>query len=73
MPKRHLHVAELTERQSKGELPPALSATQETWVRPLGWENPLQKEMATHSVILATMNTVAGYKHSIRYQSIISL
>ena len=26
---------------------------QETWVRPLGWEDPLQKEMATHSSILA--------------------
>ena len=26
---------------------------QETWVRSLGWENPLEKEMATHSSILA--------------------
>ena len=26
---------------------------QETWVRSLGWEDPLQKEMATHSSILA--------------------
>ena len=25
----------------------------ETWVRPLGWEDPLEKEMATHSSILA--------------------
>ena len=25
----------------------------ETWVRSLGWEDPLQKEMATHSIILA--------------------
>ena len=23
------------------------------WVRPLGWEDPLEKEMATHSSILA--------------------
>ena len=30
--------------------PPAM---QETWVRSLGWENPLEKEMATHSSILA--------------------
>ena len=30
-----------------------LPATQETWVRSLGWENPLEKEMATHSSILA--------------------
>ena len=26
---------------------------QETWVRSLGWENPLEKEMATRSSILA--------------------
>ena len=26
---------------------------QETQVRPLGWEDPLEKEMATHSSILA--------------------
>ena len=26
---------------------------QETWVRSLGWEDPLDKEMATHSSILA--------------------
>ena len=30
-----------------------LSAVQETWVRSLGWEDPLEKEMATHSSILA--------------------
>ena len=30
-----------------------LPAMWETWVRPLGWENPLEKEMATHSSILA--------------------
>ena len=26
---------------------------QETWVWSLGWEDPLEKEMATHSSILA--------------------
>ena len=26
---------------------------QETWVRPLGWEDPLEEEMATHSSILS--------------------
>ena len=26
---------------------------QVTWVRPLGWEDPLEKGMATHSNILA--------------------
>ena len=30
-----------------------LSAMQETWVRSLGWEVPLEKEMAAHSTILA--------------------
>ena len=32
---------------------PAMQETQETWVRSLGWEHPLEKEMATHSSILA--------------------
>ena len=30
-----------------------LSAMQETWVRSLGQEDPLEKEMAAHSSILA--------------------
>ena len=30
-----------------------LPAVQESWVRSLGWEDPLEKEMATHSSILA--------------------
>ena len=30
-----------------------LPAVQETWVRFLGWKDPLEKEMATHSSILA--------------------
>ena len=30
-----------------------LSAMQETWVQSLGWEDPLEKEMAAHSSILA--------------------
>ena len=30
-----------------------LPAKQETQVRFLGWEDPLEKEMATHSIILA--------------------
>ena len=29
------------------------SAMQETWVLSLGWEDPLEKGMATHSSILA--------------------
>ena len=30
-----------------------LPAMSETWVRSLGWEDPLEKEKATHSTILA--------------------
>ena len=30
-----------------------LPTMQETWVRALGWEDPLENEMATHSSILA--------------------
>ena len=30
--------------------PPAMW---ETWVRSLGWEDPMEKGMATHSIILA--------------------
>ena len=30
-----------------------LPAMQETWVRTLGWEDPLEKEMATHCSTLA--------------------
>ena len=33
-----------------GKNPPAM---QETWVRSLGWEDPLEKGQATHSSILA--------------------
>ena len=31
----------------------AMQETQETWVRSLGWEDPLEEGMATHSSILA--------------------
>ena len=30
-----------------------LLALRETWVRTMGWEDPLEKKMATHSSILA--------------------
>ena len=30
-----------------------LLAEQETWVQSLGWEDPLEKGMATHSSVLA--------------------
>ena len=32
--------------------PPAVRELQETWVRSLGWEDPLEKEMATRSSTL---------------------
>ena len=32
---------------------PAMQEMQETWVQSLGLEDPLEKEMATHSSILA--------------------
>ena len=42
-----------------------LPAMRETWVRFLGWEDPLEKEMATHSSILAWRipwtRSLAGY------------
>ena len=34
-----------------------LPAVQETWVQFLGWEDPLEKEMATHSSIFAWRNS----------------
>ena len=42
-----------------------LPAMQETWVCSLGWEDPLEKGMATHSSILAwklhEQRSLAGY------------
>ena len=32
---------------------PVMQEMQETWVRSLGWEDPLEEEMAAHSSILA--------------------
>ena len=48
----------LNHHKAKQEIPLAqmvknLPATQKTWVRPLGWEDPLEEGMATHSSILA--------------------
>ena len=45
-------------RGAKGASPVAqtvnnLPETQEIWIQSLGWEDPLEKEMATHSSILA--------------------
>ena len=40
-------------REALTQLVKNLPAVQETWVRSLGWEDLLEKEMATHSSILA--------------------
>ena len=62
--------------------PPAMQAT---WVRSLGWENPLEEGMATHSSILAwripmeqrawlaTVYDVAKTKHIILFTTHIKL
>ena len=36
-----------------GSVVKCLPAMRETWVRSLSWEDPLEKDMATHSVFLA--------------------
>ena len=33
---------------------------EETWVQSLGWEDPLEKEMATHSSVLCLENPRDG-------------
>ena len=48
---RHSNGASLMAQQVKN--PPAIQETQKTWVQSLGWEDPLEKEMATHSSTLA--------------------
>ena len=37
-----------------------LPAMQETWVRSLGWEDPLEKGLATHSQYSCLENSMAG-------------
>ena len=36
------------------------TATRETWVQSLGWEDPLEEGMATHSSILAWRISMNG-------------
>ena len=46
-----------------------LAAMQETWVQSLGWEDPLEKEMATHPSILAwRIPWIPKFKIYISYQ-----
>ena len=44
-----------------------LPAMQGTWVRPLAWEDPAEKGMATHSSILAWR--IPGTEEAARLQS----
>ena len=46
-PSRHSLVAQMVKN------PPAVQETQEMWAQSLGWEDPLEKKMATHSSTLA--------------------
>ena len=41
---------------SGGSVVENLPANQEVWIQSLGWEDPLEKEMAIHSSILAWEN-----------------
>ena len=45
--------------------PPANAGDQETWVQSLGWEDPMEKGMATHSSILAWK--IRGQKSLVGY------
>ena len=50
-----------------------LLATQEIWVRTLGWEDPLEKGTATHSSALAGefhgQRSLVGYSPWVRKES----
>ena len=46
------HIFFLNMASNKSGLVKNLPSIQETWVRSLGWEDPLKKRMATHSSIL---------------------
>ena len=51
--RRKSHIIITTWASPLAQLVKHLPAVQETWVRSLGREDPLEKEMATHSSILA--------------------
>ena len=46
-------IALLCKSSLGGEMVKNLPAMRETWVQSMGWEDPLEKEMATHSSVLA--------------------
>ena len=49
----HLEMSILATDFPHGSVVKNPPAVQETWVQPLGWEDPLENEMATHCSILA--------------------
>ena len=49
----HIHITDITGASLVAQLVKNLPVMQETWVQSLGWEDPLEKGMATHSSILA--------------------
>ena len=49
----HIHISDITGASLVAQLVKNLPAMQETWVQSLGREDLLEKEMATHSSILA--------------------
>ena len=49
---------------------PAMQELQKTWVRSLGWEDPLEEEMATHSSILAPWTEEPGRLESMGSQRV---
>ena len=51
-------------KKKKKKIPLPMQETQQTQVRSLGWEDPLEKEVATHSSILGKSNgqrSLVGY------------
>ena len=56
-----------TEASLVAQMVKRLPTMQETWVRSLSWEDPLEEGMATHSSILVwripmdTLRSLAGY------------
>ena len=59
--KVHIVKASLVDQMVKN-----LPAMWETWVQSLGWEDPLKKEMATHSSILAWRISWAEESHRLQ-------
>ena len=51
--KRHLTIVLFDWASLVAQVVKNLPAMWETWIRSLGWENPLEKGTATHSSILA--------------------